>query len=163
MRRTITLALTCLALSAVSSNRASAQFFPGTTGYDPFNAYYGFYLPRQAAMAVQRSQGAEATVNALSAARQETAFTDRLGLNQPVSSLAGATAYDPERPFPDRHQGLRPGGLADTGRSVDGSGPPMYFNRTGRYFPGVRRGRGPNADTRTVQARRSYGGMGGFR
>jgi hypothetical protein len=170
MRRTILLAIAWILLGALGSERAQAQFFPGTEGYDPFNAYYGFYLPRQAAMAVQRSNGAAASVDALSAARQEAAYTDRLGLDDPISRYATPGQYDPANPFPDRSQGTRPGGLADRGRNSDGSGNPVYFNRTGRYFPGLKDGRGPNADHRTAQARRNFGrgmgggmGMGGYR
>ena len=50
---------------------------------DPFTFYYGFYLPHQAAIATQPTP--MDTLNAVTAARQFNAPTNRTGMFDPVS------------------------------------------------------------------------------
>ena len=50
---------------------------------DPFTFYYGFYLPHQAAIAAQPTP--MDTINAVTAARQYNAPTNRTGMFDPVS------------------------------------------------------------------------------
>ena len=50
---------------------------------DPFTSYYGFYLPHQAAIAAQPTP--MDTINAVTAARQYNAPTNRTGMFDPVS------------------------------------------------------------------------------
>lgn len=151
-----------LVAGLVATDRASAQFFPGSAGYDPFNAYYGFYLPRQAAMAVQRSYGPQSTIAALSAERQMSALTNGASLYDP-SDMYDITGYDPTNPFPNRQAGRRPGGMARIAPANTGTGPSMYYNRSGSYFPGLKQGRGVNPGIRTSNARAGrYGGLGNY-
>ena len=147
------------------ASSSQAQLFPNNNGYDPFSLYYGWYLPSQAALSVRNSNGPQATINALSAARQEAAYTDRATLYDPMAKYGLDYKYDPNRPFPDRMQGTRPGGLAAAGSNINGSGPQPYFNRAGQYFPGQREGRGPNANSFSMGGRSRGGGfnpMGGM-
>ena len=39
-----------------------------------------------------------------------------------------------------------------------GTGPALYYNRTARYFPGLREGRGPNSNISVGSPRRGMGG-----
>lgn len=144
MRRLFIGMAVVLGLTAVATP-GRAQFFGNGTGdptLDPFRFYYGIYLPRQAALAATPSP--MATINAMSAARQEAALTERAGLYDPVSVYGPDLQYDPTRPFANRLQGRRPGGMAATGTNINGAGPNMYYNRTATYFPGLRAGRGTN-------------------
>lgn len=114
---------------------ARAQFFGNANVNDPFFLYYGFYLPRQAAMAAQPRP--QETINALAAARQYTALTERASLYDPIQPFG---TYDPNQLFGER-AGARYGGMAVHGTNISGTGPSGYFNRTHTYFPGLRTGR----------------------
>ncbi len=104
--------------------------------------YYGFYLPRQAALAA--SPRPEQTVNAMAAIRQQSALTERAGLFDPVQPFG--SDYDPQHPFADRSRGrTRLGARAVHAAGSNGMGPPMYFNRTATYYPLQRSGRSANA------------------
>jgi hypothetical protein len=144
MRRLAIGCLVVLGLSAFASS-SRAQFFGGSTD-DPFFLYYGFYLPRQAAMAA--TPRPEMTVNAMAALRQQNAVTERAGLYDPVQPF-GAGAFDPSRPFADRSNPRRymAGGVASAGGAINGSGPAGHYNRHSSYFPGMRAGRGINASS----------------
>jgi hypothetical protein len=152
MRRLL-LSLTVLAGTAALAPAAQAQ-----DGFsDPFFLYYGFYLPRQAALAAQ--PGPEMSINELSAARQVNALTERAGLYDPPAGL-GNEVYDPTHPFVNKGR-VRSGRLAASGISntnISGAGPSDYYNRTLRYYPALRAGRGKNAN---VVAVRSRGGSRG--
>jgi len=121
---------------------------------DPFTFYYGFYLPHQAAIAAQPTP--MDTLNAVTAARQYNAPTNRSGMFDPVSPYgledpnlfgvggsggrgrgAGAAASPPE--------------MTSNAR---GTGPALHYNRTARYFPGLRVGRGPNSNISVGSPRR---------
>src|SRR5690606_29500925 len=109
-----------------------AQFFGTGNTNDPFFQYYGFYLPRQAALAAQpRPQD---SINALAAARQYSALTERASLYDPIQPFG---TYDPNLLFGGRG-GVQFGGMATHGTNINGSGPSGYYNRTHTYFPGLR-------------------------
>ena len=146
---------------------AGAQIATSGLGNDPFSLYYGYYLPHQAAIAAQTTP--LDTINAITAARQYTASTDRAALYDPISPYAQDES-DPSRPFGDRRGAERlarphvyqrsPG--SSTAR---GGGPALYFNRTvnrtTQYYPEMRVGRGPNRNL-AVTRRGIGGGGGGF-
>lgn len=136
---------------------AQAQIFGNNN--DPFTIYYGFWLPRQAALAV--TPRPEQTVNAMAAIRQQTALTERGNLYDPIQPF-GAGLYDPANPFGNRRAGQRLGGRAIHGGNSSGAGPSMYYNRSAAYFPGSRSGRGTNAAVAVggSPTRRNYGSIG---
>jgi hypothetical protein len=143
MRLLLVAALVALAVSS-SAQPARAQVFSNNFD-DPFFFYYGFYLPRQASLAMMPRP--ENTVNAMAAIRQQQTMTERAGLYDPVQPF-GSVAFDPKRPFAERRAGRRfGGGVASAGVANNGTGPPRYYNRTSAYFPGVRAGRGVNASS----------------
>jgi len=136
------------------TGRAYGQIGAGV-GADPFSFYYGYYLPHQAAIAATPTP--MDTINQNIAQRQRDAMTDR------------STLYDPASPFGEEDDPLAPyspGGRKRGGTRVGtpgfvrtphaGTGPAMYYNRTARYFPDLKVGRGPN---RNLAAAR--GGRGG--
>jgi hypothetical protein len=148
--------LVVLGLFAVASP-AEAQFITGSN-YNPFNLYYGWYLPQQAALAA-RPRPSDA-INVLSAARQRTASTERSTLYDPAGGYGLTDRFDPSMPFADRQQVRRgSGGLATMGTNVNGAGPGAYYNRASSFFPGLRAGRGPNANAAAAPVRQ--GGFGG--
>src|SRR5437868_1155106 len=79
MRQTWLGLVVALGVSTVASE-ARAQV-PFTNINDPFFAYYSFYLPRQQAQAL--SPGPEATINAITANRQQYAATNRTDMFDP--------------------------------------------------------------------------------
>jgi hypothetical protein len=111
---------------------------------DPFALYYGFYLPRQAALAAQPQP--EDNLRDVAAQRQYSALRERAGLDQPVGVL-GEDDLDPYRPFGSargRSAGMKAAVTRD-GRSntnLRGGGHPSYFNRglAKNYFPGHKSG-----------------------
>lgn len=159
MRRAF-LGLAVLALVTLAQpNRAQAQL--SGLGGDPFSLYYGYYLPHAAAIAAQPTP--MDTINQNIALRQRDAMTDRSSLYDPVSPY-GDSDDDTLAPYGSRRGGnsrLKAGGLITNGRDVArGGGPSMFYNRTARYFPEMRNGRGPNRNLATVRGSRG-GGMGG--
>lgn len=136
-------------------------------GVDPFSLYYGYYLPHAAAMAAQPSP--LDTINQATLRRQQSAQTDRTTLYDPISPYGDAES-DTMSPY---SSGRRPlGGLSSRGPMFDatgspsnlnarGHGPTMYFNRTARYHPTQRIGRGPNRNIASVRSGRGGGAMGG--
>jgi hypothetical protein len=117
---------------------------PGTGFSDPFFLYYGFYLPRQAALAAQPST--PAMVNDVAAQRQTYALADRQGLYDPVSPL-GMDQYDPNNPF-GRTRGPAPLPRLPqhfvSPRPSNGVNLNQAYNRTARYHPTVRSGSNAN-------------------
>ena len=116
---------------------------------DPFTFYYGFYLPHQAAIAAQPTP--MDTINAVTAARQYNAPTNRTGMFDPVSPYgmedpdifgAGGRGRGQAMSIPSMNSNAR------------GTGPALYYNRTARYFPGLRAGRGPNRNISVASPRR---------
>jgi hypothetical protein len=158
MRRPALTALMVLGFSTFAASSRAQLLGNGTD--DPFFLYYGFYLPRQAALAaVPRPEN---TINNMAAIRQQNAVAERAGLYDPVQPF-GTGAFDPSRPFADRTSPRRygGGGVASSGISSNGSGPPRYYTRLSNYFPGVRQGRGVNASASIGS--RGGGGRGGQR
>jgi hypothetical protein len=154
MRRLGVACLLAIGLSATAAP-TRAQISGGLGSDDPFFLYYGWYLPRQAAMAV--TPRPEMTVNAMAAIRQQNVQQERAGLYDPVQPF-GAAAFDPSRPFANRTaRTYGSGGVASAGVANNGLGPPRYYQRASSYFPGLRPGRGVNASSaiggRTAGAR----------
>lgn len=106
---------------------------------DPFTFYYGFYLPHQAAIAAQPTP--MDTINAVTAARQYSAPTNRTGMFDPVSPYGLADPDVFSSGGRGRGQAMSTPAMNSNAR---GTGPALYYNRTARYFPGMRVGRGPN-------------------
>ena len=87
------------------------------------------------------------SINNAMVSRQYYAQNDRRGLYNPISPF-GDQSYNPLQPF--SQQGMertaRPYRFALNPSNSDGTGPALYFNRTGNYHPGLREGRGRNAN-----------------
>ncbi|SIO55444.1 hypothetical protein SAMN05444166_5095 [Singulisphaera sp. GP187] len=112
---------------------------------DPFQAYFGFYLPHQAAIA-QQSTPLD-TINAAQAARQFAAAADRTGLYDPSNPFSEEEA-DPLRAYTrsGRERLIRPHvyPTSTTNARQRGNAPGVYYNRAARYYPGLRPNSGPN-------------------
>jgi hypothetical protein len=132
MRRTIlSLAVVCIVSATATTSRA--QFQGGFD--DPFFLYYSYFVPQQAFFASIPRQ--EDVLRQMAVQRQFNALTDRAGLFEPGSSLAG---YDPFAVFGEQNRSrlpnVTPVGVANG--NLAGTGLSMYHNRTGSYFPGMR-------------------------
>jgi hypothetical protein len=135
----------------------------GDIASDPFTFYYAYYLPNQQMQAL-RPRPID-TINQAVQARQYYAQTQRQSLYNPISPYT--EDYDPLRPY-SQQQGkeriAQPFRFAQDPSNADGSGPSLYYNRAAQYFPGLRPGRGPNANISRVGqrgGRRGASGMGG--
>jgi hypothetical protein len=163
MRRSLLGLLVALGFSAVSSE-ARAQV-PFTNVNDPFFAYYSFYLPRQQAQAM--SPGPEATINAVTANRQQYAATNRSGMFDPSGAASGS----------DDEFGMNPGARKRTmsamqggvrrgihGGNLSGLGPQGYYGggKLVSYYSDLKTGRGKNANVSVLRGRGFSGGMGGM-
>lgn len=162
MRRPYPGLLAALAIVFLTpSDRAFAQLGPGGAGYDTFSFYYGYYLPHAAQIAAQPTP--LDTINQITAQRQFAAQTDRSTLYDPVSPY-GDTDDDPLTRYGKRggERMARVQGFAAGGRDGNsrGNGPALYYNRTARYFPDMKVGRGANQNLAKVRGGRG-GGMGG--
>ena len=113
---------------------------------DPFFLYYGYFLPRQNALAAQAQP--EDFYRNQSIQRQYAAQTDRAGLYDPISAV-GMDELDPTRAFGYRSSNTRmvrttPVGLRSTVSKTGHSAPQGYFARTSGqgnvYFPTIRSG-----------------------
>ncbi len=132
---------------------------------DPFAFYYAFYLPNQQLQAM-RSTPMD-SINSAMVTRQYFAQTERRNLYNPISPYSDQD-YDPLRPY-SRQQGAeraaRAYRYARSPSSGDGTGPSLYYGRAAQYFPGLREGRGRNANVYTKggasRPRGAMGGMGG--
>ena len=151
---------------AAASSEARAQV-PFTNVNDPFFAYYSFYLPRQQAQALQ--PGPEATINAVTANRQQYAATNRNGMFDPFGASNGNGAFDfsddfsPNKPKTGRTLSATGGRYGVHGGNLNGLGPQGYYNsgKLNPYFPGLRTGRGKNANLAVTRSRGYSGGFGG--
>lgn len=146
------------ALAAVvlaQSGRARAQTPGAGVGSDTFSFYYGYYLPHQAYIAAQPTP--LDTINQVTAQRQYAAQTDRTTLYDPISPY-GDTEDDPlsryGRRGGERIAKVQGFGYGGTDGNTRGTGPAMYYNRTARYFPGLRLGRGSNQNLARVRSGR---------
>jgi hypothetical protein len=132
---------------------------------DPFTFYYAYYLPNQQIQAM-RPKPID-TINQAIQARQYYAATQRQSLYNPISPYA--EEYDPLRPYSQqqgRERAAQPFRFVQDPSNSDGSGPSLYYGRAAQYYPGLRAGRGPNANIARIGQRRGRGfgggGMGGM-
>jgi hypothetical protein len=135
---------------------------PGGILNDPFTFYYAFYLPNQQLQAM-RSTPMDSINNAM-VTRQYYAQNERRNLYNPISPYAEQN-YDPLRPY-SRQQGqervARAHRFSQDPSNTQGTGPSLYYGRAAQYFPGLRQGRGRNANVYTKGgASRPRGGGGG--
>jgi hypothetical protein len=155
-----TLALMVLSGSLVClSSSVQAQGFTGGGGdflSDPFAFYYAVYLPNQQLQAM-RPRPIDA-INQAQVARQYYAQTDRRALVNPVSPYGDQT-YDPLHPYAGQGQErvARPFRFSPDPSNSDGTGPSLYYGRATAYFPGLRAGRGPNANMSARGGSRALG------
>jgi hypothetical protein len=166
MRRPIVASTIALAICLIApGGRAQAQLLGG--GGDPFSLYFGYYLPHAAAIAAQPTP--LDTINQITAQRGYAAMTDRAGLYDPISPYADDS--DPLGPYDPKRKGERIGKATQFSMSTPSAssahsqaiGPAAYYNRTARYFPQARVGRGPKKNLGVVRSRgSSMGGMGGM-
>jgi hypothetical protein len=135
------LALAMGACLLTPASRAHAQALLPT---DPFQAYFGFYLPHQAAIAAQSTP--LDTINAAQAAQQRAAV-DRASLYDP-KALFAEEEFDPLRPYSrsGRERLVRPHTFPTntTAARQRGSAPLTYYNRAAQYYPTLRPNVGPN-------------------
>ncbi len=166
MRRSLLGLVVVLGFSAIGAE-ARAQV-PFTNVNDPFFAYYSFYLPRQQAQAL--SPGPEATINAVTANRQQYAATNRNDMFDPNG--VGSGSFDPNNEF-----SLNPGARKRTlsamgsgrfangvhGGNLNGLGPQGYYGggKLLPYYRDLKTGRGKNANVSVVRSR-GFSGGGGF-
>jgi hypothetical protein len=164
MRRSLLGLMVALGVSATWSE-ARAQV-PFTNVNDPFFAYYSFYLPRQQAQALQ--PGPEATINAVTANRQQYAATNRNGMFDPNGTGTGGLDSDE---FSLNAGGKRRNLSGQTGRfggvhggNLNGLGPQGYYGggKLLPYYHELKTGRGRNANVATIRGRGASGGAGGY-
>lgn len=130
---------------------------------DPFFLYYGYVLPRQQAIAATPT--VNDTLNAVTAARQANASTNRANLYDPNGGFAPLDDFDGPgsgggQARNDPRLGRIASGAFPSG-NIAGTGPALYYNRTARYYPSIRSGRGPNRNLSVASPRRGLGGGGG--
>jgi len=150
-----------LGASVVATEARAQAPFGGVN--DPFFLYYGFYLPRQQAQALQ--SGPEATINAITAARQSYAATNRTEMFSPNGP--GFDRFELDSDFM-AGSGVRSRGQVGTrsnvarlGGNLNGRGVPSHFNRVGSYHPTLRTGQSRNANVAVVRGRGNFSpGMG---
>jgi hypothetical protein len=137
---------------SLSAPASQAQGFGNFS--DPFTFYYGYYLPHQAAIAAQPTP--MDTINAVTAARQFNAPTNRSGMFDPVTPYG---SDDPDLFGPRASQARGRSNLPNPALNSNarGTGPALYYNRTAAYFPGMRAGRGPNRNLSVPSPRRGGG------
>jgi hypothetical protein len=160
MRRSLLGLVVVLGISAVSSE-ARAQV-PFTNVNDPFFAYYSFYLPRQQAQAM--SPGPEATINAVTANRQQYAATNRTDMFDPSGSRFGDEEHGFNTGSRKRTMSAMQGRFARGvhGGNLNGLGPQGYYGggKLVNYYSDLKTGRGKNANVSVVRSRGYSGGMG---
>jgi hypothetical protein len=155
-RRAGAVVLGLLAL-VVSTSPAQAQAIIGSTGIDPFAFYYGYYIPQQTINASRPSP--LDTINAVTAARQQGAVTDRATLYDPISPYGD----DPDLMDPFSKRGRdRIAKFNGFSSNIRGTGPASHYGRTSGYYPALRLGRGPNRNIAATRARFGGGGGGGM-
>lgn len=163
MRSALCLLAAVAAVSAWSNeSRAQAGVFD-----DPFFTYYGFYLPRQAALAAQPH--VEDTINQNFVNNQALARTNRASLYDPNGGYGAFDNYDPNDTFSKPGQRGRQANAGQNRRqfrglpttNINGRGPALYYNRAGQFYPSLRSGIGPNRNL-AVSGRGARGGGGGM-
>ncbi|HEV3121038.1 MAG TPA: hypothetical protein VGY53_04010 [Isosphaeraceae bacterium] len=140
--------------------RAQVGFSPGFS--DPFFLYYGYYLPRQAALAAQPT--VQSQLNQVAVDRQNYALADRAGLFTPPGNMFDV---DPQGSGGDMFAPFaRRGGAQRLPRLQPQFANPMnanqrvipHFNELQSRFPMAKRGSFPNRNMAGGGARAS-GGM----
>lgn len=131
----------------------------GANTFDPFSAYYGYYLPRNQSIAAQLAGGSTESINLYAQARRENAQVNRVGQDRFGEGDPYRFVPIEERPYTRPATVLLPGQRA-------GPSPAGYFGRSQRYFYGARTGAPGEVgggQARIPQARggRGMGGMGG--
>jgi hypothetical protein len=167
MRRLLPGLVIALGFSAASSeSRAQVPF---TNINDPFFAYYSFYLPRQQAQAM--APGPEATIDAVTANRQQYAATNRNGMFDPNDASSGFGSSDlfddfsPNAALRKRTLSSRRGQYGGVhGGNLNGLGPQGYYGggKLLPYYRDLKTGRGKNANVSVVRRRGFSGGGGGY-
>ena len=150
------LGLAALVAVAVWAPDSRAQ---GGTFDDPFFAYYGFFLPRQAALAAQPR--VQDTINQNFADNQVYARTNRSTLSDPSGGYSAFDNYDPDAAFSGN--GLKRSRSAMSHANPTGHvsrAPGLYYNRAAQYYPTLRSGIGPNRNL-AVSGRGVRGGGAG--
>jgi hypothetical protein len=162
MRRAL-LGLLIVAGVSVSATEARAQV-PFTNVNDPLFTYFGFYLPQQQARSLQ--SGPEATIQAITANRQQAAATNRNDMFD-ISSNAFSSAFISDYDFTPGSNGVRRRTLGNSqvsrlGGNLNGLGPQGYYNTVAlrSYYPTLRSGRGRNANVSVIKGRGFSGGGG---
>lgn len=146
---------------------ARAQF--GTPAADPFQSYFGFFLPRQ--QYLNSRPTALDNLNQVARERGESRLSSvrRSELFDPLSpmGLEGLGAEldlfgtDARARRERRARILSYNGIMST--NTNGQGVPGYFSSVGRYYPMVRPGQFANANAGSVGGTRGLGmGMGNF-
>ena len=135
---------------------------------DPFQFYYGIYLPNQQLTSL-RPRPID-TLNQAVAQRQYYSQMDRRALYNPISGREDQS-FDPLHPYSGQNQErlARPVRFSQDPSNLDGSGPSLYYGRASQFFPGLRSGRAPNSNVygrtsgalRTPRALQRGGGGGG--
>jgi len=150
----------------INSSTAKAQTTIGDIASDPFAFYYAYYLPNQQMQAMRPRP--DDAINQAVQQRQYFANLQRPTLYNPVSPYTDS-GYDPLKPYSQQQGKERLGSahrFAQNPSNADGSGPSLYYGRATQYYPTLRAGRGPNANTATAGRRtgggRRGGGMGGM-
>lgn len=155
-----------IGLLAVSPS-ARAQFVPnlppgfGSGQFDPFSAYYGYYLPRNQSIAAQLAGGSNEAINLYSQARRANAEAARASTIFEMDDPYRMIPLE-DRPYTRPPTVLLPGQAASPA-------PSGYFGRSQRYFYGARTG--APGETRAaasarlpqsrVRGRTGLGGVGG--
>ena len=104
-----------------------------------------YYLPNQQMQALRPTP--MDSVNQAMMSRQYFAQNDRTALTNPISPYADRDTTRFGLTQNKGKSGLHgPSVFAADPRNADGAGPSLYFNRTGKYHPKLRTGRGPNAN-----------------
>jgi hypothetical protein len=132
-----------IAFGLLSATASTARAQGGFS--DPFFLYYGYFLPRQNALATQAQP--EDLYRAQAAARSYAASVDRSGLYDPGSAI-GLDELDPNRAYGTRTGSTNmvrtnPSGLVTSISRTSHSAPRTHFARHGSYYPGIRGGGGP--------------------
>ena len=137
---------------ALRQSGATSQSEPGER---PVLPLLRVVSPNQAYQASQpRPQD---TINANAVSRQYSALRDRGELFEPTSPFGGAEeGLEPFGPSSPRRGGQTPRASGEHIGNPRGAGPPEYYNRTARYFPNMRVGRGANRNIAVMRR----GGMG---
>jgi hypothetical protein len=164
MRRLILAGVVGLSF-AILAPGAHAQVSPGFS--DPFFLYYGYYLPRQAALAAAPT--VQSQLNEVAIARQNYALADRAGLYGPPGNMfdpesqGGAGGGDMLAPFARRGGAQRlpriQGHFSNPTNANNRSLP--HFNELTGRFPTARRGSFANRNMAVGRAAAHIGAPGG--